>query len=142
MLAPRAKDSAGRAALFPGVNRFGHVCPLSHFRNPKKRARPRAKPGHPGDGWAEPKTPARRRATKKYLPSRPARGMITAVATVCGRPCGRRPQTNDADEPSDAIERRLRRAEWPVDLSPPIDPERSAIDSALLRSACLHQKKP
>jgi hypothetical protein len=50
--------------------------------------------------------------------------MIIAVATGGGRPSGRRPQTNDADKPTDAIERRLRRAEWPVDLSPPIDPER------------------
>jgi hypothetical protein len=64
---------------------------------------------------------------KKYLPSRPVRGTITAVATGGGRPCGRRPQTNDADEPTDAIERRLRRAEWPVDLSPPIDPKRYVL---------------
>ena len=34
------------------------------FPESTKRARPRAKSGHPGDGWAEPKTRARRRATK------------------------------------------------------------------------------
>jgi len=43
---------------------------------------------------------------KKYLPSRPVRGRITAVATGGGRSCGRRPQTNDADEQYVAIERR------------------------------------
>jgi len=73
------------------------------------------------------KTSARRRATKKYLPSRPVRGTIIAVATEGGRPCGRRPQTNDADEPTDAIERRLRPALWQVHLSPPIDPKRYAF---------------
>ncbi len=47
------------------------------------------------------------------------------MATGGGRLFGRRPQTNDADEQSDAIERRLRPAAWMVDLSPPIDPNRS-----------------
>jgi len=60
------------------------------------------------------------------------RGRITAVATGGGRPSGHRPQTNDADEPTDAIERRLRRAEWPVDLSPPIDPKRSGSELVVL----------
>ena len=37
------------------------------FPESTKRARPRAKPGHPGDGWSKPKTGARRRATKKAV---------------------------------------------------------------------------
>jgi hypothetical protein len=108
------------------IVRFVRVGPLSHCRN-RRNVRVRApNQAIPAMLGRDRKTSARRRATKKYLPSRPVRGTIIAVATGGGRPCGRRPQTNDADEPTDAIERRLRPALWQVHLSPPIDPKRSA----------------
>jgi len=64
------------------------------------------------------------------------RNMLAAISAwrydTCrpGRRCSPshgRPQTNDADEPTDAIERRLRPAVWQVHLSPPIDPKRSLL---------------
>ena len=151
----RSSDNRARPArrrlrwqrgLDPGVVPFGRVCPLSHSRirqNVRVLTGNQATPAMVGRDRKRPRDGARR---KKCLPSRPVRGRITAVATGGGRPCGRRPQTNDADEPSDAIERRLRPAMWHVDLSPPIDPKRYAprertMTIAACRSAWARQHR-
>ena len=114
---------------------LGRGCPRSHSRNRQNvcvLAPNQAIPAMVGRNRKPARDGGRRKNT--CLP-RPVRDRITAVATGGGRPCGSRPQPNDADERTDAIERRLRPAVWPVHLSPPIDPKRRPHTERLKASA-------